>query len=413
MEKQRNHTDKRFIKGLLASIFLILNFSLFAATRINSSQIKKLVITPDENTIFTTGKDIKFQLIIPGIPPLDIDVETPSHQDDVVFKTLRVTRHQSSDTKIELWYEFLSQGTTAPLPLNLYIDGKNYAIPFSLIQIDENPMNKKPKIGIQFNNGKSISDNTQNNLFTSVVSQKIPFKVYVQSAKEILSVDYELPKNSLFEQTAEYDLSKISPVTTVGEYSWTPLKKGKTVIPSIRVKVLAYDGSKIELKSPEGYVNITGAKTTNNSSSKDSLFSDSFSEIIQNSDSNESDSSKLISDRVIAKKKHYLKLLFISLAAFILIALVLLIIKIKSPLPYLIISLILIFCMIIFTSLYKKQTAVYTNGIVKSIPEHSGGTVIQFSENSEVKILKELNDWYCIQSGASTGWTLKENIRIY
>ena len=69
--------------------------------------------------------------------------------------------------------------------------------------------------------------------------------------------------------------------------------------------------------------------------------------------------------------------------------------------------------MIIFCSLYKKEVCVYTGGTVSSIPELQAGKHLQLSPNTEVKIVKETAEWYCIQNNENVGWTLKKNIKRY
>jgi len=399
MEKQRNNKNKRFVIGLLIILFSVLS-PLTAAT--SEDLFKNLEFQFQENQVFSTGNEIKYQLTIPRISPLNVQIKTPESTDDIIFKTFRRTGDGNDGTKIEIWFQFETTGEITPSPLEVKIGTRTIFIPFASVRIYDPFANRTPQIYIRFSSGRIISENTNESIMTSPVSEKIKFTVIVQNTKKIISTDYEIPKDSLFTKTGD------------SSFEWTPLKKGRFRVPQISVKVTNLDGKTVDLKTPVCYLTVGNAKNKILKDKTDKAFSDSFAEL--ETDSSDEDNflkKDNFQEKIIARKKLITKVLFITLAFILLAALVLWLMKIKSPVPYLILSVLLVITMILFTALSKKHLAVYTEGTVKSIPEDNSGKVIQIPENSEVKILKDVGGWYCIRNGNTTGWTKKENVRIY
>lgn len=403
MEKQRDHKNNRFVFGLLIFLFSAFSSSLFA--QITPEQIRKLEIIPVDNQDFSVNKEIKYLLNLPGISPLSVHILNPESEEKIIFKTLRRTGDGNDGTKIELWYQFTVPGDFAPSPLQLKIGTRTFEIPFAKIRITERLENIRPSVALKFSNGTTVSKNSSASVFQGTVSKPVKFQVIIQNAKEIKSIDYELPKNSLF--TKKTDTS----------FEWTPLKKGRLKVPEFKINVIANNGNKIELKTPECYITVVegNQKNTGSSLKSDQSFAESFTEVLNSSTEDETNISSADSFelKIQRRRKTCIKWLFISLGLILLAALSMWMMKIKSPFPYLVLSVLLILAMILFTVLSKKHLAVYTEGTVKSIPELNSGKILQIPENTEVKILKDVGGWYCIQNGTVTGWTLKENVRIY
>lgn len=402
MEKQRNNKNLRSVFGLL--IFLFSAFSSSLSAQITPEQIRKLEIIPVDNQDFSVNKEIKYQLILSGISPLNVYIINPESEEKIIFKTLRRTGDGNDGTKIELWYQFSETGDFAPEPLQLKIGNRLYQIPFVKIRITERFENKRPSVSLKFSNGKTVSQNTNSSVLQTSVSKTVRFQIVIENAKDVKSIDYEIPKNSLF--TKKTDTS----------FEWTPLKKGRLKVPEFKINVIANNGNKTEIRTPECYITvIDGIQNGGNTSVlTDQTFADSFTETVA---SEQREETSLTADnfelKIQNRKRNGIKWLFISLGLILLAALSMWMMKIKSPFPYLVLSVLLILAMILFTVLSKKHMAVYTEGIVKSIPELNSGKILQIPENSEVKILKDVGGWYCIRNGTVTGWTLKENVRIY
>lgn len=415
MEKQRKRPAYRLLKRFL-SLFITLNIStlLFGAVSLPSSDISKLVIVPEENQSLITDKDIKYSVVIPGINPLDVEVSTPDLQDNTQFKTLRRTRWNENDTKLELWYEFSSRGEYVPDPLKVNISGKDYSFRFAKVRIEENLQTAKPALIIIFKNGKTLSENTEAPLFTSPLSKEIYFSVYVRNGKEIINSDYVLPKGALFEKlqfTEKTDKSS-SNMLYFGDFKWTPLTKGKVPVPEISLKVRANDGTQIFVQTPEAYVNISKGTSISSGSKSDNFFKDSFSAITaEPAEDMEITPEEVLQKRIAGKKKT------VSLSCILILVLLIILLicflKKKKLLVYVILILLMLADLFSLFTLLNKPTAVYTSGTVKSIPEEKGGTLVQMNEFSEVKIIKKTSTWYCIQSSSATGWTKKENVRFY
>lgn len=422
MEKQRKYKNFRFIIRLLTFISVLFTGSLFASPLISEDEINKLIILPEENIELVTQKEIKFHLTIPKTSPLAVEISTPIEQENIVFKTLRKTGTKNNDTLIELWYIFETSGEHKINPLELKIAGHYFYIPFQSLFITD-PMEKMvPKLSAKFSSGPWISASSSSSVITSPVSKKIKFTVYIQYSSQVLNIDYTLPKNSLFSKIKDYEIvSSGNPnnhfsyqMIPVCDFEWTPMAKGKIKVPSIKIKALSYDGTIVEVTLPETFITVSNSSIKKQNNFQDKTFQDSFSAIETTEEEIILENSlEKISQKVKERKKLILKFLFIALGTLILFAIIIYFLKLKSPVPYLILSILLLFILITFTALSKKQTAVYTEGAVKSIPELNSGKILQITEYSEVKIIKEINGWYCIQSGTTTGWTKKENVRIY
>ncbi|MCQ2585820.1 MAG: SH3 domain-containing protein [Treponema sp.] len=402
MEKQRNHKNIRFVFGLLILLFSAVSSSLYA--QISPEQIRRLEIAPVDNQNFSVNEDVKYQLILPGISPLNVYITNPESEDKIIFKTLRRTSDGEDGTRIELWYQFNEAGDFAPEPLQLKIGSKLFQISFVKVRITERFENKRPSAYLKFSNGKTVSRNTSSSILQTTISKAVSFQIVIENVKDIKSIDYEIPKNSLF--TKKSDTS----------FEWTPLKKGRLKVPEFKINVTANNGNNTEIRTPECYITvIDGAQNAGTPSLKaDQSFADSFTETItSNLEEETSVSADNFELKIQRRRKTCIKWLFISLGLILLAALSMWMMKIKSPFPYLVLSVLLILAMILFTVLSKKHLAVYTEGTVKSIPELNSGKILQIPENTEVKILKDVGGWYCIQNGTVTGWTLKENVRIY
>lgn len=415
MEKQRIRSTFRLLKRFLI-LFISFNFTflLFGAVSLPSADINKLLIVPEENQALMADKDIKYSVVIPGIKPLDVEVSTPELQDNTQFKTLRRTRWNENDTKLELWYEFSSKGDYVPDPLKVTISGKDYLFRFAKVRIEENLLTAKPSLFIVFRNGKILSENTDPVLFSSPLSKEIYFSVYVRNGKEIISSDYVLPKGALFEklQFTEKQEKSLNSMVYFGDFKWTPLTKGKVPVPEINLKLKANDGTQVSVSTPEAYVNITKGSFVSTGSKTDNFFKDSFSAI---NDENTEDVEVTPEEKLqkhLSEKRRSVVLIFL-LILLLLVILLICFLKKKKLMVYLIIIFLILADLFTMFTLLKKQTAVYTSGTVKSIPEEKGGSLVQMNEFSEVKIIKKTSTWYCIQSSSATGWTKKENVRFY
>lgn len=423
MEKQSDIKRNRFVIGLL---ILITTFTLNAAPRISPSQIRQLKISPVPNQILEAGRDIKYELIIPETEPSSVEITNPQSVDTIIFKTLRRTQDNFDGTRIEIWYEFTKGGEQSPAPLVVKIGRNTYRIPFVPCELKENPANLKPCMTIAFKNGNRISTDgrdIQSPLFSSTVSSRLRFTVYVQYTKNVIKFDYDIPKDGLLDNLRTYEIAEAKYRETsyshdlipVADFEWIPLKSGNISLPQIRMTVIQYDGLQTKLSTPDCFIKVTPSKNGNvTASGTDRFFKDSFAEEENLSVSGtSSDNGNDIFKRIDIRRKRLQITFYISLAVLVLALLLVSLLKIKSPFPYTILALLMLLVLIFFTVLSKKKTAVYTSGTVSSIPEKNVGKQVQIPENSEVRIIKETAYWYCIQNGGITGWTQKENITRY
>ena len=357
---------------------LLLPFYVFPSPKMSSAQISELKINPAENEKLITNREIKFELDIPEINPATVEITTPQNTDEILFRTLRKTSNSSDGTKIELWYEFTKSGERKPESLSLKISNKNYKIPFEYVWIEENPINILPRMIYKFSNGKSISSlqkDFSSAIFSSPVSKTLKLTVYVQYTNEITNYHFEIPKDSLFQNTKNYKIlenigkksgnnNTSADYIPVAEYEWTPLSKGRTPLPEINLQVVSIAGNKVEIKMPNAFVNVT-SNQNGKGADNSSVFKNQFDEI---------PAEETVSNEPEQKKEN----LFIRL----------------------------------LKKIFNRKTAIYKGGQINDIPETTAGNHLQVSENTPVKILKETSDWYCIQVNGNVGWTKKENIEF-
>lgn len=429
MEKQRNTKRHRFVSGLL--IILCLSTPVWAGTKITAAQIRELKIKPAANEKLITDREIKFELDIPTIEPGNVEITTPASTDEIVFKTLRRTSNGNGGTKIELWYEFLKNGERKPESLGVKISNRNYKIPFEYVWIELNPMKIQPRLIFKFSNGKSVANYNKDSssaLFSTPVSKPITISVLLQYTNQITSFNYEIPKDSLLQITKTYDIAENigkksnhdnlkSDYIPVVDFEWTPLSKGKTPIPKIKLTVVSIAGNQFEFAMPETFVNVTSNKTSKNADNL-SAFKNQFDETEIEEMEEETPATDTFAE-IAHKRKLCQKLIVVSLSLLSLFLLIAILVsaKIKKSqtakkvfITAVTLAGVSIILLIISTVILKQPAAIYTGGQISSIPEATAGNHIQIMENSQVKIIKETSDWYCIQSGGNVGWTKKENI---
>lgn len=461
MEKQRIKSISKPCRRLLTVFFAASIFAsaLFAQT-ITASEISALRIRPAEDQKLFTKDDLKFEVTIPKVKPSQIQVMSTQLPSDVSFKTFRkMEDYQEGGTKIELWYTFDKKGTYQLPALPVMIQNRRRSIKFTQIIVDDDPSKQIPKIILQFSNGAKVtsSDDQDNKpLFSAQVGKKQSFTVYLQYSSQLVQFSWDLPKDSIFTQTKQYDITEVRyreknythDLIPVANFEWTALKTGIQPIPKIKITATAYNGYRNELLLPETFINFTEGKIQTDSSDN-SMFDAAFKQAsvtetndntIEITDEACHQLAKLYSEErsamftVNARRKARIEyenslglpstsqgdfvVGLIHIISIILVALiVVLIIQIKRRRKFsiLVISVLICCALVALISQMVKHSKVY--GICKgcrisSVPEEKAEAVSEIGAGNKVKITEQAGKWCYIEFGETGGWCLKDNVII-
>lgn len=457
MEKQRKFKCTKFCRRLLAFIFvaIFINSQTFSQ-KLSKKQIEALRIEPSQNQNLYAKQEIKFEVILPGIASKNVQIQNPTFENNVTFNTLRKTEvyTNQTNTKIELWLTFSQKGTYNLPKLTVLINEKKQNLQFERITIDDNPLNKSPRIVIKFDNGKTVfSDDSFPNkiLFSCEAGKKLSYTVFLQYAVQLIQFDWDLPEDSILTQTQTYEITEIKyrekkvndDLIPVASFEWTELSIGEHFMPNIKITATDYNGYRNVITTQNFLINFTNPILKNDSKS-DSLFVEAFNknyihetqkDFEQISDE---DCEKLAELRQKEKhsffgnakqeRKDFEKqlnlpvtqnefpvwLFYFSILILIIFVLILIIfIKTKKILAQILttVALICAFSFFVFSTIRVSQKfAILKNGTIYSIPENSASSANPLSSATRVRILKETEEWCFIEVGEISGWVKKDEI---
>ena len=265
MEKQRNKSGRISGRRLLIVLFFFAGFPAFSQTLTNA-MIRDLRISPAQNQQLQVNTDIKFETLIPYILPSQIDVSMPEEAEHMIFKTLRKVE-SGGGTKLEIWFSFDKTGTYKPAALVVKIKNSRRQIQFDSVTIGINPKQQQPLCIIATAQGN-------NKNLTVRAGEKIKFSVYLQYAVQLTQFNWEIPKDSLFEQTKTYEFTEIKrrekvvsdELIPISDFEWTPLVPGTRDFPRFTIQAIAYNGDKVSVRIPAITVKVLeGGKTSTTS----------------------------------------------------------------------------------------------------------------------------------------------------
>lgn len=463
MEEQRIITKSKFGKRLLI-LFLIFSTlplcNFFGDTRrLTSAMVRDLSVVPVENQKLYINTDIKFELKIPYVSPGNVQINSQDYPADIEFKTLRKTEYNSDEggTKIEIWLSFAKTGTYNIKPLSLVIQGSKRSIKFAPVVISDNPKNIAPKLVLEFSNGKQVGSESKSGtvLFTTEAGKKLSFTVYLQHAVQMLQFNWEIPKNSIFTKVKDFEIKEVKyrentyseKLIPVASFDWTILAEGKNVLPVIRISVIAYNGTRSELRIPVTYVETVKSDVSNVTGSKvyDDIFDQAFTagEEIQSQNENNltwQDCEKLAELRskeknrsLFSKKQKEERIAFedslnlsgtadeypsilvliSSLLVVFLLILIVIFIKKRNSLMLIIFVPIAVIVLVFQVTCYvrsSKDFGICKGCTVYSIPEKTADSRQEINIGSRVQILEKAGDWTYIQFGEVGGWCESSSI---
>ena len=450
MEKQRSKSDTksfgRLLKFLLCTIvWLAAGVSGAFAQTLTTAMIQTIRLSPVENQNLYVNSDIKFEAQIPYTLPGQIDVSMPDEMPFASFKTLRKVEAEGG-TKLEIWYSFSREGTYTLPALTVKIKNSRRRIQFNPVTVVLNPKDIRPTCVI-------VTDRGQNVPLTVYAGQKIMFRVCLRHATQLFQFSWDIPKDSLFEQTRTYEFTQIkqrekvvsNELIPVSDFEWTPLVSGEMTFPQFKIIAISYNGDREEVTVPP--IRVTVLKARGNKTDEDTtLFSNAFDDSLIEPDfmgaqevtadyamfiaqlrTKEKHSFLLLhknrKQRIQAEKERGLPysqkefpLMWIYLAAALALAVLVLFIffikrKNNAAAVGLAIVLICSFILFIYTFVVgTKKYGITTGSQVYSIPEYNAGVKSELPCGNRVQIISQAGNWYFIRFGETEGWCLKEEI---
>ena len=466
MEKQRIKSDSKSCRRLL--ILLILLFAILpaklSAQKINSSFFKNLRIEPSTDQDLFTNSSLKFEVIIPGIKPGQIEAAVPSEDENISFRTLRrLEDFTTGGTKIELWMTFSKDGTYKLNPLQVKVKNTSYNIKFADFVIHKNPQELVPVVFVRLNgtyvNSETYSAGAKATPIISVrAGQKIDFRIYIKYAVQLVQYDWEIPKNSIFTEYKKYEITELKyrdrvyseDLVPIADFEWIPLVEGKQEIPEFSLSAIGYNGRRTDLSMPKAYIQVNAGAATatvsGNKASQSQLFDSAFE---VNRDEEEAENAKVVTEEVcrqlaelrgrerifftiktirqrealereynipVSRKEFPAVILIISIFFVLLLIILLLIFIRKRRFGLAICHGVTLICflviMIVSSVKVHSRFAISLGCTLYTIPEENAQTKSQLPAGNRVQIRDEAADWYYVELGESVGWCRKNEVLI-
>ena len=177
------------------------------------------------------------------------------------------------------------------------------------VTIFENPRDLLPQLVIKFDNGVELvrqkkSKASEIPAFSAEVGTKLKFTVYLQYAVQLISFDWEVPRDSIFSQTSRHSVASgirgstdfSEELIPVSSFEWQPLTVGNMMMPKMRFVAISYNGTRTELSLPDSFIQVNESPVSLSSplESEENHFPDAFE--------NSSTYSYSPSESVISKK---------------------------------------------------------------------------------------------------------------
>ena len=442
MEKQRTKSKRSAGRRLLILFFLLTTFPAFSQTLTNA-MLRDLRISPVQNQQFQVNTDIKFETVIPYTLPSQIDVSMPEEDDHVSFRTLRKVESDGG-TKIEIWYQFDKTGTYTPKPLVIKLKNSRRQILFEPVTIGINPKQQQPLCIIATPQGN-------NKNLTIRAGEKLKFSVYLQYAVQLTQFSWEIPKDSLFEQTRTYEFTEIKQrekivsdeLIPISDFEWTPLVPGTVSFPAFKIQAIAYNGDKVTVRMPQITVKVLDGKhmvVTEGTSYFEAAFNtDEVLDEGNNSAEVTVEAAKLIAElranerhsvfgkarklRIVLEREYNLPYsenefkvmwLFVCIGLFA-VVLVLLFIFIYKKKHGMILICGVVLVLLLVGTIYcgvctNRKYGISLGSRVYSIPESNAAITSELPAGNRVQIISQTENWYLLRFGETEGWCKKENI---
>ena len=461
MEKQRIKEFFRSCRRFLISLLISgLCASAFSQNLI-LQQIKQLRIVPVEGQNLYTKTDLKFTVTIPNVRSSQVQVLASKQEQDIMFRTIRKSEnYEQKGTTIELWYNFAEKGTYTPAPLPVIIQNQRRSIAFETITVTEDPATMTPRIVVVFDDGTKINSDDVNfpqPLLKVRTGKKLGFTVNIQYATQLVQFNWDIPKDSIFTCTKEYEFTEVRhrervyshTLIPVASFEWTGLVPGPQRLPKVRLNVSGYNGYRSELLLPEVIIEFTEAYDSLSSNSSSDYFASAFYQ--EASVPEETLTVPLTADecrelsrlyskerntfityfkarkaRITFEKDHNIVVsanqifpgLFLYLSILIILAsIICMIIAIKKT--HRIRTLFSVVLLILGTAIFvycivrrNEKYGISSSCKIYSIPKENAESASDLSAGNRVRILERTGKWYYIEVGETGGWCTADNIFV-
>lgn len=446
----------------LACVFFFLTYLFFSQSqsRIEQDWAQTLSVKLVSSKNYAS-EDCGFILEIPYAKSTEISATIPALPQNATFVSMRLSDYvefeKISGTKIELWLNFSEPGTYKLNPLNVTIKRRTYTVPFSTIEITENPKEMLPILVVDFENGMAISSRNVNAsqkdspLFSVPVSSSLRFTVSLQYAVQLVSLYWTAPKDSLFSEVERYEISHgkeggdvFSDVKIpIAQFEWQPLVRGEMPLPFLTIVATAYNGTQTELYMPDCFIAVTEPLSQKNTAlHQTEYFSNAFSDSSRDHDvvtrlsPSKADCEKIAELR--AKERmdlpfrkmrnvraefeksvgigmaddepvYFARTIFAFLAVISVVLLVFSIIIKKVPNIMAVLFSILVIVFFVFFLLSEKSLSaeygIFAGGVLRSVPEEGVSAFESIESGARVKIEHRTGEWLYISKGNTGGWT--------
>ena len=459
MEKQR---IRKFIKS--GRRFLVILFVLFAANQafsqnISWEQIRQLRISPDEGQSLYTKTDIKFSVTIPNVRSSQVQVLSAEQKSDITFRTIRKSdNYENKGTTIEIWYNFSKKGTYRLNPLSVMIQKHGRSIEFNPVTVTDDPAKMNPRIVLTFTDGTVVYSDEQNNsspLMKIQTGRKLNFTVNLQYATQLMQINWDIPKDSIFTRTQEFEFTEVRyrertythDLIPVAAFEWTGLVAGIQRIPAFRLIATGYNGARTELILPEYFIEFVESNIDEISDSSTDIFSDAFYQEEENEQTYVR--STLTKEDCLTLANYYTKehnefllylkarrmrinfeescglvispnpifpTVFLYLAIIVIITSIICIIfatRNKHKIRILLFTTLLLLgiAVLIFCGVKRNEHYGISSGCkIYSIPQTNAESVSDIDSGIRVRILERTGKWYYIEVGESGGWCSTDDI---
>ena len=461
MEKQRN---KRLIKSCRR--FLIILLALFSpilvsAQNLSLDQIKALRITAEEGQNLYTKTDLKFTVTIPNVHSSQVQILSTEQKSDINFRTIRKSENYGENgTTIEIWYNFEKKGTYTLTPLSVLIQNRKRNISFETITVTDDPATMLPRIVIVFEDGTEVySDEAVNTspLLKIKTGKKLKFTINLQYANQLMQFNWDIPKDSIFTCTKEFDFTEIRQrervyshnLIPVAEFEWTGLVPGTQKLPAFRLNATGYNGYRSELLLPEILIEFTQGNDDELTVDESDIFSAAFYQEVSSTENEKNiiltkQDCKTLADLYTREHNEFLMyrtarkaridfetehglvssvnpifptvLLYISLIVIITSCICIIIAaRKKHKIRMLLFTTILLIgtALLIYCTVRRHERYGISCGCkIYSIPQENAEAVSEVGSGIRVKILESTEKWLYIEVGESGGWCNLDEICI-
>lgn len=257
--KNHNFNGMNFMKRIFTFLAAFLASSFFFSFSLTYEEIQKLRVSPQKEYFFT-GEECEFVLELSGYPVANVSLPNVTSSfssiQNASFSSMIKEEYLNDEgkksTRLHLIYVFSKPLTSKVPPLEVYLRGYRYRIPFAKFDIYENPSIIHSEIFTDIKSDKIT------------LGEKIVFTVYERFALQVLNFSYQIPQNSIFEELERYDVltnqkadHNFSPENVpMAKFSWTPLTQGEYELPEFRVITTNYNGTRGEPKLPKQTIKV-------------------------------------------------------------------------------------------------------------------------------------------------------------